>query len=384
MLFRTLTLYESIDVYAELAYSARSRSHRFWPTPPGFPHPVRPRSTEDARLDRMLKLRCTCGETYHSDETYIGSSILCRRCDNLIPIRHLASLLDGKSFPQNPGPSSFGPKIGGIRSRKLMSPIFAAVLVVVVATLVVLKASAPKQSSETSGQSSTTSEHVSTENQSTTPAERTPTKSTDRPPGADHDNRENPSSAPRRIEPLKEPSTIASRIDPTDLMDRDGPQAKRIRPMPPSEMEPNNPRSLALGATPFGPGIASGHSTLLVKNGTDTDAMVRVIELGLTAQMVRNFYIPAGRNFTSESVPPGNYVLRVALGKDWNDSQRHFNYRQSFKETQPFEISETTNVEQTAGGLVTHTRFDEMSITLHKVANGNFQSHPISEEQFWR
>ena len=56
---------------------------------------------------------------------------------------------------------------------------------------------------------------------------------------------------------------------------------------------------------------------------------------------------------------------------------------QSFEETQPFEITKMTNVEPTADGTVTHTRFQRMSITLHKVLNGNFHSQPISEAQFW-
>ena len=331
----------------------------------------------------MLNLSCTCGERYRSEESYIGSFIHCRRCGILILIRYPAPLLDGQSFAQSPGTSSFAPKIGGIRSRKLVAFVFSAV-VLVVATLVALNASAPKQqSSKTPGPLVTTGESVGTEHQPRTPTERTPTKSTDHPPPANQAHRDNPIFAPR-IEPINEPPTIAPRIEPANLMDRGEPRAKKENPRLASEVEPNNPRTLPLGASPFGPGIASGHSTLLVKNGTDTDAMVRVIALAPTPQMVRNVYIPAGRNFTSEFLPPGNYVLRVALGKDWNDSNRRFNYRQSFEETQPFDIAETTSVEPTAEGTVTHTRFSQMSITLHKVLNGNFHSHPISEEQFWR
>jgi len=91
---------------------------------------------------------------------------------------------------------------------------------------------------------------------------------------------------------------------------------------------------------------------------------------------VRNFYVPAGNAFTAENVPAGTYVLRVALGKDWNDSEKRFNYRKSFEETEPFDLTEA----KVEGGI----EFSRMTITLHKVVNGNFHSHPISEDQFWR
>ena len=156
------------------------------------------------------------------------------------------------------------------------------------------------------------------------------------------------------------------------------------KPRARSGLEPLNPRRLPLGAAPFGPGIASGHSTLVVKNGTDSDAFVRVIALGATPQLVRNFYIQSGQNFTAESVPPGNYVLRVAFGIDWNDSERGFNYRRIFEETQPFELTEVTRVEPSVDGSLSSNRFSHVSITLHKVLNGNFRSHKITEEQFRR
>lgn len=318
----------------------------------------------------MLNLTCTCGETYHSEESHVGSSLLCRKCGTLIPIKRPASLLDGRSFEQSRGPSTFARRIGGSRSRKLVFSVFACVLVVVIASLIVLKAPRPKQSSRTSNQSTPPGEPVGTENQPRTRPERNPTKANDRPQQERQANRAAISAA--------------SRMEPAGLVDRGEPRLKKENPQLASAVEPSNPRRLPLGAAPFGPGVTSGHSTLFVKNGTDTDAMVRVIALGSTPQMVRNFYVPSSRSFTSKFVPPGNYVLRVALGRDWNDSERRFNFRQSFEETQPFEMAETTNVEPTSDGTVTHTRFERMSITLHKVLNGNFHSHPISEEEFWR
>src|SRR6266446_8133471 len=189
----------------------------------------------------MLNLTCTCGERYRSEESYIGSFIRCRRCGTLILIRYSAPLLDGQSFAQNPGTSSFAPKIGGIRSRKLVAFVFAAV-VLVVASLVALKASAPRpQSSKTPGQPFTTGESAGTENQP-----RTPRNSTDRPLPANQAQRDNPSFAPR-IEPIKVLPTITHRIEPANLMDRGEPRAKKENPRLASEVEASNPRTLPLG-----------------------------------------------------------------------------------------------------------------------------------------
>jgi hypothetical protein len=67
---------------------------------------------------------------------------------------------------------------------------------------------------------------------------------------------------------------------------------------------------------------------------------------------------------------------------DWNSKSRKFNFRRSYSETEPFEITETTTVRQTEDGRLNETQFTKMSITLHKVPLGNFKIHEISEEEF--
>jgi uncharacterized protein (TIGR03000 family) len=131
----------------------------------------------------------------------------------------------------------------------------------------------------------------------------------------------------------------------------------------------------ALGSAPFGRGIHKGLSTLTVVNGTSTDALVKVIRLG-DGKLVRNFYIPQGKQFTAEQIPAGRYVMREAFGSDWDTSARRFTKDRSFSETEPFEIQEETTAEG--------TRYSILRVTLHKVISGNFKSHPISEEEFAR
>jgi hypothetical protein len=166
---------------------------------------------------------------------------------------------------------------------------------------------------------------------------------------------------------------VANRNPPTEV--------RPVRTIEP--LEPVNPNRLPIGSSPLGSGIRSGHSSLSVVNGTDNDALVRVIRVGVYEQLVRNFYVPANRTFTAEELPAGSYVMRVAFGRDWNETQKRFNFRRSFTETQQFQVTERVSSEQVSGGRRITTHYSKISITLHKVTDGNFASKQISEEDFW-
>lgn len=203
--------------------------------------------------------------------------------------------------------------------------------------------------------------------------------------------------APNRVKKVEEvvpPSTINSQqtsVTPTQNMEVPIYNATPVEVTPtqkmevPIELEPVNPNRLNTGAAPFRGGIRSGHSQINVDNGTDTDAIVRVVRFNNDGQQkIRNFYVRSHDKFVAKQIPPGEYVLKVAFGTDWNSDTRKFNYRKSFSKTQTFSIEETISKEQTDEGDVEHTRFSKLSITLHKVLHGNFKSSPINEEEFWQ
>jgi len=101
-------------------------------------------------------------------------------------------------------------------------------------------------------------------------------------------------------------------------------------------------------------------------------------------ERVRNFYIRARDRFAIDSVPPGEYVLRVAYGRDWNAKDEKFNYRRSFGETQRFTVDETTWTERIGGSEVQNTRSSSLFISLQKEPQGDFESHSITEAEFSR
>lgn len=151
-----------------------------------------------------------------------------------------------------------------------------------------------------------------------------------------------------------------------------------------NNFEPQNPNILPLGAAPFSYNIRGGQSTLTVDNGTKLDALIRVIRINNGNQNIRDFFIPTGKKFTATELPSGEYVIKIAYGKDWNSTSRKFNYHQSFSESESFEVTEKTWNESVEDGYIEHTQASDMFITLHKVPYGNFKTYTISEEEFWR
>jgi hypothetical protein len=298
----------------------------------------------------MLTLRCSCGETYHAEERHIGSSILCKNCGQIVtiasPVREypVAPKVTRRMDDSRPLQSTVHEALSRFRSSRTAMIICATIVMLGIGLAVFTKMHVPKpQGSQIPASEASTPTDPTTHRDAAIAKEATPKPASD--PGES-----------RSVPTLKERSATEE------------------------EPEPLNPKRLRNGSSPFGPGTRLGNSILTVENGTDTDAFVRVIRFLNGEQLTRNFYIIAGKSFIAREVPPGDYVLRIAFGKDWNESARGFNYRRLFSETQHFEIREETSEDEDA----TRIRYSRMSITLHKVLNGNFESHPISEEEFWR
>lgn len=272
----------------------------------------------------MIKLLCQCGEIYYSDRKHIGKNIQCKKCLSIITIQESVTPLSDNSTrqaatPISPKKHTVLPRNFSIMFRKYFKVgIFVAISLVAVFYFVAMY---------TSSQNAT---------QPTSPAKQNVV-----------------------------PSNICLNEKQHD-----------------NTVEPTVPRRVPLGSSPFGTGIRSGKSSLSVDNGTENDALVKVIHTGPTKQLIRNFFIANGQQFTAEQLPPGNYILRVALGRDWDSERRRFNFRRSFGETESFDITESKWNEPTDDGYIEHIQASKMSITLHKVLHGNFKQHEISEEDF--
>lgn len=110
---------------------------------------------------------------------------------------------------------------------------------------------------------------------------------------------------------------------------------------------------------------ADGHSNLTIDNTrNDSDVHLKLISLdGGAERDARHVYIPKGARFTMRTLSPGQYDIRY---RDLESGQ--------ISGSEKFEIEES----QTRSGI----QYSEMTITLYKVAHGNFNTFRLGEDQF--
>ena len=176
----------------------------------------------------MLTILCECGEIYHTEERYIGSSILCRECGSVIAIERSASLSGGQLSTQEPGFA----EVGSINSQKrVVVFLVAGGALVIVVTLIAMRTTwRGPQRSEALGQPTSTSGAVESGKPASS-TDLTQEKTFERARLGNQPNKGNLNAAPQSeplrqplkfaspVEPAKENPTIAPSIGPTNLID---------------------------------------------------------------------------------------------------------------------------------------------------------------------
>ena len=114
----------------------------------------------------------------------------------------------------------------------------------------------------------------------------------------------------------------------------------------------------------------SGRGELEAINGTGLDACVIVLDSN-TQERVRMVYVKSQDSFTLGHLNPGNYNVLFATGVDWDNTGEHFNRNASY-----FEFGKVLSFEEEGRSYEQHT------ITLNPVANGNVHLRSISEAEF--
>jgi len=141
------------------------------------------------------------------------------------------------------------------------------------------------------------------------------------------------------------------------------------------------------GASPFndcfGEGKFDGNSWIMFKNdeNTQTDAIVCLVDVS-SGETVRNGYIRRNVAWQMSNIPSGTYFLRVYYGNDWNpEKQNACGTTGAFERNEFFSKSDNPTdylvIENTSSGYTTWT------VTLYRVANGNMESEPINEAEFF-
>jgi len=109
------------------------------------------------------------------------------------------------------------------------------------------------------------------------------------------------------------------------------------------------------------PGTAAAqcHSSITLENGAGETAFVKLV-----GPSGRTVSVPRNENRTESSIAPGRYYIVVRYGDDEN--------KYSYMKGDPFEVEESGN------------EYSEISITLYRVADGNYSTRPASKEEFDR
>lgn len=136
----------------------------------------------------------------------------------------------------------------------------------------------------------------------------------------------------------------------------------------------------------FGRGIFDEESLsfLRVINYSETDAVVLLV--ASSGQVLRNVYIQKGSQYEMNMIPASTCVIRVLHGVEWNKQKNNGPNAPSGGFMRNIGITESlwkdpfcfTPTERSDG-----IEYPTYSVTLHKVANGNFRNVDISLEHFF-
>ena len=142
-------------------------------------------------------------------------------------------------------------------------------------------------------------------------------------------------------------------------------------PTPTATPEPTN-----TPLPPFRPGTGmlvdnapGGAGELLIKNGTDSDALVILTNMDEAA--VKTAYIRAGESFNMTGIVDGTYLLFYSKGEDFSAETYRFTRNASYQKmdtTIPFET--------------TSTQYTAWEVTLYGVAGGTVGTDRVDPENF--
>ena len=119
-----------------------------------------------------------------------------------------------------------------------------------------------------------------------------------------------------------------------------------------------------------------GKGTLTLDNGLAEDAFVKMIS---NEKLVASFYVRGGERFTFDHVPDGLYKLIYCTGFGWDANGRDFaRGRHAVRYDEALNYATTRRNEGTT--IITSTGV--ITLTLHKVANGNAKTTGIPLAEF--
>jgi len=122
--------------------------------------------------------------------------------------------------------------------------------------------------------------------------------------------------------------------------------------------------------------IHKGYGELKISNGLAEDAFVKVVE---GERLMAAVYVRADSSYSIESIPDGSYIILYKTGFGWIEEITDFSRGKSASR---FEDDLFYRTRAIPDGNTVRTFYDKITLTLHKVMDGNAPAEQISEEEF--
>jgi hypothetical protein len=290
----------------------------------------------------MIAIQCPgCGEKYYAEERHLGHHIRCRNCPQILTIKLAAPISTSsarQSVPRQPSVNAESLAQVINRTRNIGKFIWfrlslAGVALGIFAVFIAATEFRPHHS----------------------------------PP-------------PTELTPIVVQPPILNRSKSTTggnkPVDPDSTEEVGVAGNPPERI----PVSLPTGTWIISPHETDGNGSLKIRNGTDFDAAVKLVTATKPRRTIWMLYIRQNDVETIRKIGAGSYLLRFALGTDWDAaSEKFLQYREFFQAGEQFDFAETES-ESSLGerGI----EYDQIEVTLHLVPNGNLSRQPIDEPTF--
>jgi hypothetical protein len=137
--------------------------------------------------------------------------------------------------------------------------------------------------------------------------------------------------------------------------------------------------SLPNGAELTRPHKKRGSGELNVSNGSDRDAVVKLLTTNSSPKVYRAVYVRAGCDAKISNIKVGTYKIKFCAGRDWSKERKAFVENPSF-----FQFDDLVTFEETIerSSDTTQRVYSTYHITLQGVVNGNAHTSAVSKDDF--
>jgi hypothetical protein len=137
-----------------------------------------------------------------------------------------------------------------------------------------------------------------------------------------------------------------------------------------------SPVALPNGIDPLERPGANDLGQLTISNGSGQDVAVKLESAISPKRTLRSAYVRAMNEVTISGIPPGEYLLQCATGKDWDPSRKAFQKSQEFSRFEnPLSFLEHQNDDNSI-------EYSVHKVTLRTLPNGNMHKEEITAEEY--